>query len=540
MSKILNKLKNTYDSFDYQKSLLFIISNIIMIISGIVLFITRFQTLLGNPFFIAFCSTVLLSLILAPVVSLLLINFGKLNYATHISFLPSYFLLLSVLFISGGFDSFVLPMIIVLMPFSFYSLNKILSIIICSLTLTLITADVFFNFSESIYVININSNVLINYKLAMFILSTVCIFIFITFVVNRYKKSFEDNLKIQQNLRKRNAELSSIFSAYPDLLIRLNSECKIVNYYSNSTIESKFHLKKKRDEELLNLVSKRDIELLKEFLLKAINDSTTEKMEFLLENSNQEQDFYEIRLVPINKKEVIGIIREVTNRKKAEKELIEFIKEKETLVKEIHHRVKNNMQLIVSLISLQIHYINNNKMCIYALKQSQKRVIAMGLIHNILYKTESLDKMIFKEYIDALMSQLFADTQKSNVKLKIDIDKNICFNMDTSIPLGLIINEIVSNSLNYAFKSIEKSPLIVISLNRGKSGKLILTVKDNGSGLPSEFLDKENITTMGLDVIYTLTDQLDSTIFVDNTNGTCYTLELDVPIFYAENVKNNY
>lgn len=530
MGKLLIKLKDSYDSIDYQKSILLVISDLIMIISGIVLLgITIIPNLhLSGYFFLLWA--IILCLIVAPILSLIFIYSDKLKYGSYFGFLPVYLFLLSTLFVTGGIDSFILPMVIIITPMGLYSLNKKVGLILCFLTISLISSDLIFGFSDLLPEIAVNKKFLDVHKLASIILAIVCLALFVSTNANKLNILLKESLGNQKHLENKKAELSSIFKAYPDLLLRFNSECEITAYYSNPATEKDFDLKTRTSKNLNELVSDRDVSLLRETLKRAIDRDKMQRMEFFLKGNKS--GFYELRLVPLNKDEVIGIIRDVTIRKKAEKRLVEAVRERGLLVKEIHHRVKNNMQLIVSLISLQTHYLSEHSVCIHSLKQAQKRVVAMGLIHKILYQSKKLDKINFKNYIDNLMDDIFKGSRQSQVKVETDIDESVYFNMDTSIPLGLIVNEIVSNSLNHAFNKDIKSPTITINLVKVGDNHLTLTVRDNGCGLPSNFLDMENITTMGLDVIYTLTSQLDSSILVKNDNGARFTLDLCVPIFY--------
>ena len=226
-----------------------------------------------------------------------------------------------------------------------------------------------------------------------------------------------------------------------------------------------------------------------------------------------------------NEKFYCGIIRDITDQKQAENEIKDSLREKEALLKEIHHRVKNNMQIISSLLSLQSRYIKD-KESFGVFKESQNRVKSMAMIHERLYNSKGLAKIDFTEYINDLVSDLFSSYGVDNdIKVEMDTD-SIFLNVDTSIPCGLIINELVTNSLKYAFKNVNNAEnRIYIKLHR-KNKNILLVVGDNGIGLPED-LDLEHSETLGLRLVKTLADQLNGTIEVRSTFGTEFRINFE-------------
>ena len=212
-----------------------------------------------------------------------------------------------------------------------------------------------------------------------------------------------------------------------------------------------------------------------------------------------------------------GILVDITELKDAENKIKASLKDKEVLLKEVHHRVKNNMQIISSLLNLQINYLNDED-AIDILKESQNRVKSMAIIHEKLYLSKDLTQINFADYIQNLVSNLFYsyNIKKSQIKPIFKIE-DINLNIDTAIPCGLIINELISNCLKYAFPNQMKGE-IVIKL-KSVENKFDLVICDNGIGLP-ENIDINNLKTLGILLVKSLTEQLDGKISINRKNGT--------------------
>jgi len=216
--------------------------------------------------------------------------------------------------------------------------------------------------------------------------------------------------------------------------------------------------------------------------------------------------------------EVRGVTREITDRKKAEEALKTSLKEKEVLLKEIHHRVKNNLQVMSSLLNLQSQYLSDPKTR-DVFKVSMDRIKSMALIHDKLYRSEDLSSISFPGYAGDLVSDLVNTYAVGRgIRLDLDIDP-VSFNIDTAIPLGLIINELVSNSLKHAFSGRDGGT-ITISLH-GEDVHMILTVSDTGVGFP-EGLDFTDTPSLGMQLVVTLVEQLEGTIELIRGEGTCF------------------
>jgi PAS domain S-box-containing protein len=214
-----------------------------------------------------------------------------------------------------------------------------------------------------------------------------------------------------------------------------------------------------------------------------------------------------------------GVIVDLTDIKNVENNLKASLKEKEILLREIHHRVKNNMQIISSLLNLQTEYVDDEE-AVNVLQESQNRVRSMAIIHENLYQSKDLTHINFVGYIQSLVYNLFYsyDIDKTQIKPILKIG-DISLNIETAVPCGLIISELISNSLKYAFPN-KMNGEIIVSLKSEKDS-YHLCICDNGIGLP-ESINFNNIKTLGLLLVNSLTEQIDGEITIIRNQGTEY------------------
>ncbi|OPY30171.1 MAG: nitrate/nitrite sensor protein NarX [Methanocella sp. PtaU1.Bin125] len=214
--------------------------------------------------------------------------------------------------------------------------------------------------------------------------------------------------------------------------------------------------------------------------------------------------------------------KEIQEHTEAEEKISTSLKEKEVLLKEIHHRVKNNMQIISSMLGLQSAYVKNEKLN-EILKDSQNRIKSMALIHEKLYQSNNMANVNFKEYIETLISNLSTsyNIDRERIIIEKNID-NISLNIDTAIPLGLIINELLSNALKHAFPDNRKG-VINININQQQDNYYLLNIKDNGIGFPAG-LDLANTRTLGLNLVNALAEQINGKLNIKIENGTNFEL----------------
>lgn len=217
---------------------------------------------------------------------------------------------------------------------------------------------------------------------------------------------------------------------------------------------------------------------------------------------------------------------DITERKQAEKKLIASLKEKEVLLREIHHRVKNNMQVISSLLKLQLNDLKDPR-DIEIFKESRNRIRTMALVHEELYKSKDLTRIDFNLYIKHLANTLFrsygVDTKK--ISLMMDI-KDIMLEIDTAIPCGLIVNELVSNCLKHAFPD-DKTGEIKIALCSTTDNEIEISVIDNGVGMDPN-LDLENSASFGLKLVHILTDQINGRLKIKSDKGTEFQIRFKI------------
>jgi two-component sensor histidine kinase len=243
----------------------------------------------------------------------------------------------------------------------------------------------------------------------------------------------------------------------------------------------------------------------------------------------------------------VGVLRDITTQKETEATLakIDILRKQE-----IHHRIKNNLQVISSLLDLQADKFSNRE-CIKdsevleAFRESQNRVISMALIHEELYKGGEPDTLDLSAYLENLAENLFQTYKFGNtdINLKTDFEENLFFDMDNAVPLGIIVNELVTNSLKHAFTDRDNGEISIklCRENNGecrndieeskneecKGGSFILTVSDNGVGIP-ENIDFENLDSLGFQLIFSLIEQLDGEIELKGNNGTEFTITFTV------------
>jgi len=285
--------------------------------------------------------------------------------------------------------------------------------------------------------------------------------------------------------------------------------------------------------ELQIFPNEEDIKFQRSKFLQALQGETIKPFQYQLIDYKGNYSWVESQLVPIKKdgeiNSILVISKDITERKKAMDGLERMVDEKNILIKEIHHRVKNNMQIISSLLNLQSQHLKaDEQFAVSILKESQNRVKSMAMIHENLYQSKDFTHIKFEDYITRLVYELFysysGDADK--IRLVVDVD-DVNLNMETAVPCGLIVSELFTNSVKYAFPEGREGEIRVsLKQEPGKDDdrEFILTVSDDGVGFPPD-LDYRNTETLGLELVNSLTCQIDGNISLDLTQGTKFTVK---------------
>lgn len=218
------------------------------------------------------------------------------------------------------------------------------------------------------------------------------------------------------------------------------------------------------------------------------------------------------------------VMRDITAERQAEEQVRQSLKEKDTLLKEIHHRVKNNLQVIISLIQLQSEYVRDSA-AVQAFEEMHNRIRSIAAIHELLYASSDISHINFAQYIEKIARDLFAfhHTRLDHVRLRTDIS-DVALDLTQAVPCGLIVNELLSNSLEHAFPN-KRPGLVKIILGR-EGNECKFSVADNGCGLPAHVdpLDPLQASSMGLQLVRLLVEQLQGRMEVDRSQGTRFTI----------------
>lgn len=356
----------------------------------------------------------------------------------------------------------------------------------------------------------------------------------IQFILNNLEKRSKDRER-EEALRESQRALTTLLSNLPGMAYRCTNEKKFTIEWVS---EGCYDLTGYTPAELENyktsyaqLIKEEDRERVWITIQKALKESRPFQIEYrIITKDGKEKWVWEQgREVATRKGERLaleGFITDITERKQAEEQLKTSLKEKEMLLKEIHHRVKNNLQIITSLLNLQSRYIKDEQ-TLEMFKESQNRIKTMALIHEKLYKSKDIARINFAEYINNLASHLFHSygISSKTISLKVNVD-NILLDVDTAIPCGLIINELVSNSLKYAFPG-GKQGEIRVDFRAEKNNNFVLIVADTGIGL-SEEVDFRRTETLGLQLVCILTEQLGGNIELNREKGTEFKITFPV------------
>jgi PAS domain S-box-containing protein len=292
---------------------------------------------------------------------------------------------------------------------------------------------------------------------------------------------------------------------------RVNSEAEILTGFSKEEIEGK--------KKWTDFVVGEELNRLKGYFNKRY-DPNKRPREYETKGQDEEGNIKDLLVtvvtIPGTQKQLASLI-DITKRKNAENLIKSSLNEKNILLQEIHHRVKNNMQIISSLLNLQTKYTNDEE-TVNILKESQNRVRSMAMIHEKLYQSKDLSHINFIDYIQSLVSKLFYsyNIKEAQITPVIEIE-NVNLNIETAVPCGLIISELISNSLKYAFPNEMKGEICISLKSVGDKYELI--IRDNGIGLPADF-DFNKLESLGLLLVNNLIEQIDGKITINKSHPT--------------------
>lgn len=328
-----------------------------------------------------------------------------------------------------------------------------------------------------------------------------------------------DQKHTEESLAQAVQHMQAVFRAVPDLYFRLDAEGVVVDFISSSTSELFIQPDAFLGKPIQQVLPDETGRLFNNAIIAVRTTGELSVIEYNLPVRGQER-YYEARLVPLENREIIAIVRNITERKRAEQEIEWSLKNKEILLKEIHHRVKNNLQIISSLLNLQTRHIIDKRL-LDILTETAGRVRAMALIHEELYSARDLSHVEFSRYLRTLTSHLFQSygVDSRNISLTINTG-DISFDIDTTVTCGLIIHELVSNCLKHAFPNDSKG-MVAITLTEHGNQRYTITVQDNGIGMPSS-LQASAVESLGLQLVRFLVRKLDGTVQVQSDNGTIF------------------
>jgi PAS domain S-box-containing protein len=225
---------------------------------------------------------------------------------------------------------------------------------------------------------------------------------------------------------------------------------------------------------------------------------------------------------------IMGVTRDISERKAAEEQLLAALREKEALLREIHHRVKNNLQIVSSLLFLQDE--TDAAHAVEPLEDSRHRIRSMALIHEMLYGSQELSRVDFGEYVPRLVAYLLRSYQApmGRIALRTEV-QDVILAIDVATPCALIINELVSNCIKHAFPGRQRGEIVIRF--RSEQDRFVLTVKDDGVGMPHD-LTPDVAESLGLKLVSMLVDQLDGSIELHRNRGTSFRIEFQEPDYW--------
>lgn len=350
------------------------------------------------------------------------------------------------------------------------------------------------------------------------------------------KDEINNRKRIEKELKDLLLRTNLIYESSSNVLIttiNLNNKVTYINKHAKSYFKEKINKEIQEGDDLSDMFSNSHTEEFITFIenvFSEIKQGKSVQYEYKIYHADSDKfSWLEVFFSPIvnssgNITEFCFLSHDITAKKENEREIINQLNEKEILLKEIHHRVKNNLQVISSILNLQSSFVQDEK-TLEIIQESRNRIRTMATIHENLYQTKNFESIDFSNYIKDLTSNLRAIYQNKKNEIDIIYDFSpINISLNQAVPLGLIINELITNALKYAF--IKKKGNTLLIQCKEEDNRIFVRIKDNGVGLALNFnLDK--LETLGLQLVTALVDQLEAEFSYQVANGTEFLISFD-------------
>ncbi len=344
---------------------------------------------------------------------------------------------------------------------------------------------------------------------------------------------------LEEQIRQRNAELLAsqerlfgIVDSAEDAIISINSQQQITLFNNGAEKIFGYRAHEVLGKNLGVLIPSRFVQphrqMVKDFgSTEAVSRRMSERGEIIGKRKDGQEFSAEANISQMtiqNEKIYTAVLRDISERKVIEQELRDSLNEKEILLREIHHRVKNNLQIISSLFTMQSHTTDDPERQML-IRESQHRIQSMALIHEKMYQSENLAQVRFDHYIRELVTDIFQSYEVFPGKIRLFFEMEpVSLEVNTAIPCALILNELTSNTLKYAFPG-KNTGSLSIQMKQTESGNMQLDFRDDGQGLP-QHLELKNVQTLGLRLVRVLTRQLKGTLELDRRSGTAFYFQI--------------
>ena len=350
-------------------------------------------------------------------------------------------------------------------------------------------------------------------------------------VIQSTVQDITERKKAEETIKQNEEKYRSLIENSPEIILIVNKDEKVE--FSNFA-NTRYDANEIIGHDLYEFVFQQHHEMIREAHRKVFDGEKSQSYETEGTNISGDRVWYLTHVGPkYFNNEVVGLvlfIKNITDRKVAEEKIKQSLHEKEVLLKEVHHRVKNNLQIISSILNLQSSTISD-KQTLDLLKNSQDRIRSMSLIHELLYQTKDFSTINFLEYIRSISTNLFQSyNQNKNIDLVLELQP-VALDLDLAIPCGLIINELITNSLKYAFEFTGYGEVKIVLSQL--EDEVLITIEDNGKGFPTT-IDFRDTESLGMQLVVNLVDQIDGEIKLESVSGTKYEIRFKNVLTGAE------